>query len=206
MHKRQGRRTSRRASVEPPRGFNITSRLKAVCADIAARVPELYHVDVGRMAFAFAQTRKAVMHGMQASLTPLRFEGGSLTGDYRGRKMAVQRLFDPDGRELLYIYTVYLPRFMDLTFREKLVTIFHELWHISPNFDGDLRRHPGRCYAHSHSQADYDAHMAVLADRWLATQPPRELYDFLELDFSRLEEQQGKVIGMRVARPRLLPV
>ena len=30
--------------------------------------------------------------------------------------------------------------FLDQTFEEKLVTVFHELYHISPAFDGDLRR------------------------------------------------------------------
>ena len=79
------------------------------------------------------------------------------TGGY-----TIQRLFDSKGQEFLYILTFYLPRFMDLSFREKLITVFHELWHISPQFDGDLRRHPGRCYAHTSSQKEYDAEMEVL--------------------------------------------
>ena len=61
-------------------------------------------------------------------------------------------------------------RFMDVDFEEKLVTIFHELWHVSPRFDGDLRRHPGRCYMHTGSQKDYDAQMLRLARRWLRSQ------------------------------------
>lgn len=205
MRARQGSREVRRRSVGAAEGFNITNHVRDICADVAQRMPELSHVDVTQVAFAFAQARKAVMHGMQASLTPMRFEGGALTGDYRGRKMAVQRLYDADGREMLYIYTVYLPRFMNLDFHEKLVTIFHELWHIGERFDGDMRRHPGRCYAHSHSQKDFDAHMAVLVERWLGMSPPHDLYRFLELDFAQLERQFGRVFGMRIARPRLLP-
>jgi hypothetical protein len=205
MPTRQGSRDLKQRQGHLQRGINITDRLRAICADIAQRLPELAHIDVGQMGFAFAQTRKSVLHGMHASLTPLRFEDGSLIGEYRGRPMRVQRVYDNGGQEMLYIYTVYLPRFTNLDFREKLITIFHELWHISPDFNGDLRRHPGRCYAHSHSQADYDAHMAVLADRWLKLQPPEELYQFLRLGFSELEQIYGRVYGMRIARPRLLP-
>ena len=39
----------------------------------------------------------------------------------------------------------YLPRFCDQSLDEKLSTVMHELWHISPAFDGDIRRLPGRC-------------------------------------------------------------
>ena len=71
----------------------------------------------------------------------------------------------------------YLPRFMNLDFREKLITVLHELWHISPDFNGDIRRHAGRYHAHTHSQAEYDAEMGVLADRWLRSRPPDELWE-----------------------------
>ena len=58
--------------------------------------------------------------------------------------------------------TFCLPRFLDQTFEEKLLTVFHELFHIGPSFDGDLRRHPGRYAVHTHSKAQYDSHMAAL--------------------------------------------
>ena len=205
MPTRQGRRDSMERPMRVQRGFNFTERIRAICGDISQRLPELAHVDVEQIGFAFAQTRKSVLHGMQASLTPLRFEGGSLTGEFRGRPMRVQPVFGHNDREMLYIYTVYLPRFMNLDFREKLTTILHELWHINPGFNGDLRRHPGRCYVHSQSEAAYDAHMSVLADRWLKLGPREELYQFLRLDFADLEQLYGRVYGMRIPRPRLLP-
>lgn len=187
------------------RGFNITARIGAICADMVQRTPELQHIDVTRIVFSFAQTRKAVPYGRQASLTPLRFEGGSRWRWLQGRRVAVQRLLMPDGREALYLLTVYLPRFMNLNFHEKLVTLFHELWHIHPDFNGDIRRHAGRCYAHSHSRDQYDAAMRQLADRWLAAPPPEPLYDFLRLDFNELQRRNGPIIGTRTRRPRLVP-
>jgi hypothetical protein len=113
---------------------------------------------------------------------------------------------DGSGREMLYLLSFYLPRFMNLVFREKLITVFHELWHIGPQFDGDLRRHEGRCFAHSHSQAEYDRQMGMLADRWLAGTPDEELWSFLRHDFRELYASAGPIYGLRVKRPKLVPV
>ena len=161
-----------------PTGFDFTTRMRLLCADMIARTPELAHVDLSRVAVTFSQARKGVSWGMYASLTPLRFAGGSLTTVRRGRRYQVQRIVDGLGQEMLYLLSFYLPRFMNLVFREKLITIFHELWHIGPQFDGDLRRHEGRCFAHSHSQAQYDRQMGVFADGWLAQSRDRLLPSF----------------------------
>jgi hypothetical protein len=136
----------------------------------------------------------------------MRFRDG-LTFEVRnGRQFGCQRLVNNTGVEMLYILTFYLPRFLDLSFQDKLVTVMHELWHVSPKFDGDIRRHPGRCYAHTSSEKDYDAAMEVLARRWLAREPPAEKYKFLELSFSELERGFGRVVGTKVRRPRLIPI
>jgi hypothetical protein len=187
------------------RAFDFTQRMRDVCQDVVARTPELAHVDLSRVAFSFCQARRRTSWGIYASLTPLRFKGGALTEVRRRRTYTIQRLFDRDGKEMLYILSFYLPRFMDLSLEEKLVTVLHELWHISPAFDGDLRRHEGRCYAHTHSQAEYDARMAVLARRWLAQNPPEPLWGFLRHSFDALLREQERVVGVRIPRPKLLP-
>jgi hypothetical protein len=140
-----------------------------------------------------------------ASLTPLRFAGGETATVRRGRKWTIQRV-RIDGREMLYLLTFYLPRFLDLPFREKLTTLVHELWHIGPRFDGDLRRFGGRCYAHSGSQKRYDAHAARLADDWLKLGPPDDLSEFLRLDFRGITERHGPVFGRRISVPKLVPI
>lgn len=185
-------------------GFDFTARMRRVCEHVTQSMAELQHIDMNRVAVSFAQARIRSSWGMYASLTPLRFKGGSVEGKRRGRTYAIQQLVDRQGREILYILTFYLPRFQDQTYREKLITIFHELWHVSPSFDGDLRRHDGRCYAHTHSQAAYDAHMAELAERWLEGKPPEELLDFLQFDFRTLQSLHGRIYGVRVPRPKLI--
>jgi hypothetical protein len=212
MHKngiaRKGEATSAHAAapVGGRRGFDFTGHMRLLCEDIAQRLPALGHIDMDRVAVSFAQARKRVRHGLYATLTPMRFEGGSLTTRRRSRQYTVQRLYAADGREMLYILSFYLPRFLDETFREKLITVFHELWHVSPNFDGDIRRHAGRCHVHTQSQREYDARMGELADQWLALGPPPSLYAFLREDFDTLYRRHGGVHGVKVPHPKLVLV
>ena len=197
------------ALILPPRtsgDFNFTDHVRRLSADMVARLPQLSHIDLEKILVAYGQTRKQTSHGLYASLTPLRFRDGSLTERRRGRLYTVQRVFDQRGREMLYILTFYLPRFMELGFRAKLITILHELWHVSPEFNGDLRRHPGRCYAHTHSQQGYDAEMDRLAEQWLATAPSTALYDFLLGSFGDLIAQHRRIHGVRIRRPKLVPL
>jgi hypothetical protein len=191
----------------PPRaGFDFTLHMRQLCDDMIARLDQLRHIDMSRVAVSFAQTRRAGSEGMFASLTPLRFAGGQMHTFRRKRRWGIQRLYDPDGREMLYILNFSLPRFLDLPLREKLSTTLHELWHVGPKFDGDVRRLGGRCFAHGSSQKRYDAHVEKLLDRWLSYGPPETLYAFLRLDFRGLVARHGRVFGRKVPVPKLVPL
>lgn len=190
----------------PLRSFDFTAAMRQLCGDMVQRLDALHHIQLASVAIAVTQTRKNVAHGMQASLTPLRFEHGHQTALRGGRRYRAERVLRPDGNECLYLLTFYLPRFQDHAFEEKLTTVLHELWHISPRFDGDLRRHAGRCYAHGPSQRAYDAHAAALARRWLALDPPLHVYSFLQFTFNDLQREYGRVTGQRVRAPRLFVV
>lgn len=187
------------------RGFDFTAAMRRVCLDMTLRLPELAHVDCSRVAIRFCQTRKRVSHGLLASLTPLRFANGETVSRRRGRAYCIESVLDGAGREMLYLLSFYLPRFQNHTLDEKLATILHELWHIGPAFDGDLRRHDGRCYAHGPREKEYHASMHVLAREWLSRDPPPELYAFLACDFRQLKMKHGGVFGARIRTPRLLP-
>jgi predicted metallopeptidase len=195
-------------SPRPPgqAGFDFTLHVRRLAEDMTGRLEELAHIDLARVGIRFCQARKPVRHGLWASLTPLRFQAGALTTKRRGRTWAIQRVHDQRGHELLYLLSFYLPRFMNLPPREKLATVVHELWHISPDFDGDLRRHPGRCYAHTHSQSSYDRQMHALAEKWLALEPPRDLHAFFDCSFAELEQRHGRVFGTKIRTPKLVRV
>jgi hypothetical protein len=190
----------------PPTGFDFTSHMRRLAGDLVERLPELGHIDLSRMAISFCQARKNVRHGMYASLTPMRFGEGKLDTVRRGRRWGIQRLYNDAGVEMLYILNFYLPRFLDLGLREKLTTVVHELWHVSPRFNGDLRRYRGRCYAHGSSRRAFDKVADRLVRRWLAMEPPGELYEFLRYDFRELSLQHGRVYGVKVPAPKLYPM
>lgn len=185
-------------------GFDFTAAMRCLCRDMVERLPELHHIDMASIALSVCQTRQDVAHGMYASLTPLRFEAGARRKKIRGVDWQVPPLVDDQGTEYLYLLSFYLPRFQNSSLEEKLSTVVHELWHISPEFDGDLRRHAGRYYAHGPSQRDYDAQMARLAQVWLGRNPPAHLYDFLAFDFKELIAEYGRVFGSRWSAPKLV--
>jgi len=189
----------------PREGFDFTLHVRRLCEDVTDRLPELRHVDLSRVAISFSQTRNKTLYGMHASLTPLRFADGATHMVRGGRRWTVQRLYSVSGREMFYILNFYLPRFFELGFDEKLATILHELWHISPEFNGDVRRYQGRCYAHSRG-GNHDRQAERLARKWLSRRPPEPLYAFLRFDFHHLRHEYGPVIGCRISAPKLLPV
>lgn len=190
---------------EAEQPFDFCLHVRRLCADIVRRCDELRHIDVSQLLFGITQARSGARHGLQARVTPLRFRHGQLVRRRDGVAYQVQRYF-VDGKEMLYLVTFCLPRFLDQSFEDKFITLFHELYHISPAFEGDLRRLEGRCALHSRSKLAYDAHMAVLAREYLASGAEAHLHAFLRLDYAQLAYRHGQVVGVVVPRPRLLPI
>ncbi len=107
---------------------------------------------------------------------------------------------------MLYLVTFCLPRRSQTKdFDDKFITLFHELYHISPAFDGDLPLSTTAAAAlHSHSKRLYGSHGRARA--YLSNGADRGLHDFLRLNFAQLRHRHGAVVGVSVPRPRLLPV
>jgi hypothetical protein len=185
--------------------FDFCGHVQRLCQDIVARCAELRHIDVSKLLFCMTQARTGRLHGLQARVTPLRFRDGALRRRRHGIPYQVQRYL-VDDCEMLYLVTFCLPRFLDQGFDDKFVTLFHELYHIGPHFDGDLRRHSGRCQVHSLSKRAYDRHMAHLARAYLADGADPSVHAFLRLNFAQLAHRHGRVEAVVVPRPKLLPI
>jgi predicted metallopeptidase len=185
--------------------FDFCGHMQRLAADVAARCSVFHPIDVSRVFITAIQARNGRGHGLQARVTPLRFAGGHLVGRRRGRSYQVQRYF-VDGREMLYVMAFCMPRFLDQPFEDKLVTLFHEMYHISPKFDGDLRRLDGRYQIHSCSKRGYDEHMSRLVRDYLMDGADPSLHGFLRLNFAQLQGRHGHVEAVVVPRPKLVPV
>jgi hypothetical protein len=198
--------SSAKSSNSNRRSFDYTAALARVCGDFCFRVPELSHIDMSRVAVSFAQTKHSAPFGTFATTTPMRFKDGDLLFRSRGKMWTLQRCYRSDGAEYLYILYFYVPRFIELKLTPKLETIVHELYHISPNFNGDLRRFPGRCFAHGTSQKKYDRTVHHFVQHWLNQNPPQKIWNFLQYSYNGLIAEFGDLYGTRIPTPKIIPV
>jgi len=105
---------------------NATLLCRRVVEDIAAKLPEMAHVQAERILFVVGEARRA----SRATIRPL---GAS------GRPAIKLR-----GRRALYAVTLRPRFFRSATPEQRIETLLHELFHISSSFDGTLsesRRH-----------------------------------------------------------------
>jgi hypothetical protein len=186
--------------------FDFTQALENLCQDIAERCPELAHIDTKKILFTLTRARVRTKHGLQAKVIPLRFENGQLRGKLRGRWYYPQR-YIVGGQEIFYHVSFCVPRFIDSSFEQKLITVIHELYHISPEMNGDIRRlsEHGRYAIHSKSQKAFNAKMAEFAVQYLRTRPDPSILKFLYHSWRDFELQYGGIIGNLLAVPKLIP-
>jgi hypothetical protein len=186
--------------------LNLTGEMEKLIGDIVSWVPELSHIVPSRVLVCVASTRAGGVHGTYAKIHPLRFSGGERTLETRrGSRKVVYSMPDVTYRGIDILYVIYflVPRFLNLPLREKLITIFHELYHISPDFDGDIRRFPGKNYAHGSSRKRYNAFMASLVDGYLGRLEDDSLMDFLKGDMAAIRARHRVMVGRRFPAPRL---
>jgi len=187
----------------PPRHVDLSLELDRLCRKLVGHFDELAHIDVDRVLFTFSRSRRPGRGGLLARITPLRGEAGSRQLERRrGRFLETWEIppLHHAGREILYLVTLLLPRFLHLAPHERLATILHELWHISPACDGDIRRYPGRRYAHGNPGDNFQLRVESLAASFLAHDPaPSPLLTLEETDW---RTGISRIAGLRVRRPR----
>lgn len=185
--------------------LNLTGELERLIRDITARTPQLQHVMPDKL-LVCVSTGRTTRGGSLAKIHPLRFAGGERSVKARrGRRsvLCTMPTIKHQGEEMLYVIYFLVPRFLELPLREKLITIFHELYHISPACDGDIRRFPGRNYAHGSSTKSYNLLMGKLVDAYLEMIPNRSALDFLEGDLASLRSRHKAIVGRRLQAPRI---
>ena len=186
--------------------LNVTAELERLIAHIAANHQEFRHLDPARVLVCVSSTKSGGVHGTYAKIHPLRFEGGeTVTVMRRGRRSytCTMPTITHQGREMLYLIYFLVPRFLNLPLRDKLITIFHELYHISPEFDGDIRRFSGRNFAHGSSCKRYNALMARYVDEYLDVPGTDEKIAFLKGNQIEIRARHRAIVGRKMAAPRL---
>lgn len=138
-----------------PESINLSDTLTLLLREMVQRTEEFKLFDVNRILLCCSTNRKKTGGGIYGKLLPLRFENGSKIIKHNSRFYIIPRLV-VNGTEILYLMYFYLPKFFDLSAREKINVMFHELYHISPLFNGDIRRMGEVKKAHGHSRKAFE--------------------------------------------------
>lgn len=175
---RKKNRTSSRASLNV--AFRAARRptseridwsmgLVRMLRDIKLRVPELDHLEPDRILVTAGQARKR----SRATIRPYAF------GETATRHSASGHLFKPlvkvGGRTIRYEIILRPLFFLRSTPLERLRTLFHELYHLAPRFDGTLaeeRRHSEL------PRKEFDAELVPLVKAY-ATVAPTWVHELL---------------------------
>ncbi len=185
--------------------IDLTDVLTLIIQEISLHVQLFSFLDLSRISVCIASNRKNSRGGIYGKLVPLFFEGGAEQVTYRGRRYKmppVQR----DGTRQKYLIFFYMPKFFDLNPREKLRVIFHELYHISPDFNGDIRRMTRGKAAHGHSRKEFDSHFEKELNEFFKFIQETPYRGFLDLNSREFFTSFSKVKGRRMKLPKPLLV
>lgn len=181
------------------RAYNLTDDISLLVHLMCKRVGRLAHIEPGRILHGVSQARNRSRYGVFAQCHGLRFKHGKREYATRGGHAWQWPVIKVRGNEVLYYITYFLPRFLDQTPHERLHTLLHELYHISPKFNGDLRRFQGRNEFHGNKYADFDG----VVDSILEECQPHidmERFPFLVYGFDDLMARFGGVVGNKLKK------
>jgi predicted metallopeptidase len=171
--------------------LNLTDGLREAARDVCVRVPELTHVRLDAVHFTIFHSRAASRILTYARCYPLP-QGMKR----RGRHWyALTPVYTPQGVQARYILSFAWSRFWTLSPRDRLETLVHELYHISPEFDGEARSFEVGGW-HGHGREWFDNIVRDLTDRHLPL--------FYELEHPVLALSLGqrlRVSGERLRKP-----
>jgi hypothetical protein len=161
---------------EPTEGLDFNQRMGRLIGEISTKVDEFRRFDPDRVSVGVCFDRRRPRGGALAYVLPL------------------------VGPAAAYRMTFVLPRFLHLRFREKLETVVHELYHISPAFDGGLRSFRWPRSLHGRRRA-FDRRVTELTDLFLGAPHDSRCYDFLIGGPRELSQRYGAIVGRWAERP-----
>jgi hypothetical protein len=181
--------------------INISLALTDIIAGISTSVTSFSHIDPGQIQVCISSNRNNGRGATFGKLVPLRFKGGEELLYFRGKCYAMPRVFQ-NGTRILYLVYFYSPRFIDLPPHEKLRVIFHELYHISPDFNGDIRRFGRGGSAHGNSKKRYDLRFEREMKEFMEHLAKTRHWEFLSMDSKTLFSRYRKVLSHRMKTPK----
>lgn len=185
--------------------FDFSRHMSLLMEDIAKKVSIFSHIRASQILISCADARQRGVSGTWAQLYPMKYENGHYSIRERvGGKICLYRTdrLSVGRREILYIMYFMMPRFQNLYFFQKLETIFHELYHVSPECDGRLRILHPRYVFHGPSAKLYDKRIRYWVQHYLSAKPDKRRLEFLNYNLCELKKRYGEMNQIYIPEPK----
>lgn len=185
--------------------INITDILTLIIHNMIKTTNEFKSFDINKILICCASNRKDFKGATYGKLLPLRFKDGSEIIKHNGRFYTIPKV-KINNIEILYIIYFYIPKFINLSAKDKVNVMFHELYHINPEFNGDIRRMGKFKSAHGHSRKSFEEKYIEFADTFFTGIKETPYYNFLQMNSEDIQNQFKKIKYQRMKsiRPVLL--
>jgi hypothetical protein len=180
--------------------INLTDIIADIIKQISIHSGSYSYIDINRLIVCVGSNKRNSRGAVFGKLVPFKFKDGNNILSYRGKYYTMPEVIN-NGTAVLYAIYFYLPKFFDLPVAEKLNVIFHELYHISPEFNGDIRRMGKVKKAHGFSRKHFDKKFekdVKIFHEYIST---TEYIDFLKMDSKTLQENY-RVFARRMKIPK----
>ncbi len=177
--------------------INLTDTLSLITHEMILRTEEFRGYDINRMLLCCASNRSDSRGGIYGKLVPLKFEDGSDIINFRGRLYTIPKIIH-NNIEIRYLIYYYNPKFFDLPAKEKVNVMFHELYHINPDFNGDIRRMGKFKKAHGHSKKSFEKKYLDYSEDFYTFVKDTPYHAFLEMNTKDLKNSFNKISYRRV--------
>jgi hypothetical protein len=185
--------------------INLTSYLHTIITDIVSRFPSFSHIACEKILVCIAANRAGSRGATFGKLVPMKFKGGEDVLLHRGKYYAMPKI-EMNSVKILYLVYFYIPRFTDLDPVEKLRVIFHELYHIHPDCNGDIRRFGKSGSAHGNSKKRFDTRFEREVIEYANAIRETKFWEFLSLNTKGIFATYRTVLSCRMKMPRPIPI
>jgi predicted metallopeptidase len=177
--------------------INLSDILTLIIHDMIKATEEFKSFDFNKIIICCASNRKDFKGATYGKLLPLRFEDGSEIIRHQGKYYTIPKVIIND-MEILYIIYFYVPKFFNLSVKDKIKVMFHELYHISPDFNGDIRRMGKFKSAHGHSRKAFEEKYIEYAELFFKDIKNTPYYNFLSMNSEDFKKHFKKITYRRI--------
>lgn len=188
-------------SSTSPDTINISTFLHELISSICRQFSSFSHIDTEKIHVCIASNRTGGRGATFGKVVPLRFQGGQEVTYHRGKCYAMPKI-EVNSIRILYLIYFYIPRFTDLAPVEKLRVIFHELYHIHPECNGDIRRFGKSGSAHGKSKKRFDTQFEREVFEFAQSIQNTSAWGFLSLDTNGIFKNYRTVLSFRMKIPK----